>query len=116
MDIIQAILDFISAPNFNKENTQKDKAGYFLFITSLISIALFFLSSDLFENQHFFLILISIIGVSIILNIVLIFILIKFKIIQPTTFNNFIFYLIGLILLVSSFGLFLIDYFKIISN
>ena len=53
MDIIQAILDFITVPNFDKESTKKDKADYFLFITSLISIALFFLSSDLFENQHY---------------------------------------------------------------
>ena len=68
MDIIQAILDFITVPNFDKESTKKDKAGYFLFITSLISIALFFLSSDLFENQHYLLILISLIGSSIILN------------------------------------------------
>lgn len=116
MDIIEAILDFFLAPGFNKENTQKDKAGYFLFITSLISIALFFLSYDLFENQHFILILISLIGSSIILNIGLILLLIKFKMIQPTTFLNFIYYLVGLMSLTSSFGLFIIDYFKIITN
>ncbi len=116
MDIIQAILDFITVPNFDKESTKKDKADYFLFITSLISIALFFLSSDLFENQHYLLILISLIGSSIILNIILILLLIKFKIIQSTTFLNFIYYLVGLILLTSSFGLFIFDYFKIITN
>lgn len=113
MDIIQAILDLLSAPNFDKESSQKNKAGYFLFISSLISIALFFLSSDSFENQHLFLILISLIGLSIILNIVLIFLLIKFKIIQPTTFKDFIYYLVGLTLLISSIGLFLINYFNI---
>ena len=42
MDFIQVILDFFSATSYKSENSKKDKAGFFLMISTFLSIALLF--------------------------------------------------------------------------
>ena len=115
MDFIQVILDFFSATSYKSENSKKDKAGFFLMISTFLSIALLFSVNSIYEINNILLIIVLLIIFSLILSILIILSLIKLKIIQPTNFNNFILYLIGLILLIGSLTLFFIDYFKIIN-
>ena len=96
-----------------EENNKRSWSIPFIVIAVILSIALIYLSSAIFQHQKIFLILLSIIGISVIFNLTLIFLLIHFKIIQPTTFGRFTNYFIGLILFTSSFSLFIIHTFKV---
>ncbi len=113
MDILQAILDFFSVTSYKSDNSKKDKAVLFLMITSFLSITLLFSVNSIYEKNNLLLIVILLIIFSLILSILIILSLIKLKIIQPTSFSNFILYLVGLILLIGSSTLFFIDYFNL---
>ena len=123
IEIISEILSLLESNSGNyrikeekEENNKRSWSIPFLVIAIILSIAFSYLSSAIFQHQKIILILGSIIGISIILNLTLIFILIQFKIVQPTTFGRFMNYFIGLILFTSGSGLFIIDYFNFISN
>ena len=126
IEIISEILSLLESNSGNyrikevseekEENNKRSLSIPFLVIAIILSIAFSYLSSAIFQHQKIILILVSIIGISIILNLTLIFLLIQFKIVQPTTFGRFMNYFIGLILFTSGSGLFIIDYFNFISN
>ena len=126
IEIISEILSLLESNSGNyriqevseekEENNKRSWSIPFLIIAIILSIAFSYLSSAIFQHQKIILILGSIIGISIIFNLTLIFLLIHFKIVQPTTFGRFMNYFIGLILFTSSSGLFIIDYFNFISN
>jgi len=84
-------------------------------ISTFLSIALLFSVNSIYEKNNILLIIVLLIIFSLILSILIILGLIKLKIIQPTSFSNFILYLIGLILLIGNSILCFIDYFKIIN-
>ncbi|WP_291051580.1 MULTISPECIES: hypothetical protein [unclassified Empedobacter] len=114
MDLIQAILDVFTGINSIDDNVKKnDQAGYILTISAIISIALFFLSADLFSHQKINLILIALIILSVILSFGFIYMIIHFRICKPANFWNFVAYLLSLILILSSIGFYIIKYFRL---
>lgn len=117
MDFFSAILDFISIfPNRNENDytdKQKNYANRFFIISFLLSVGLILLSLTIFKNPKLLKILIISLISSLTISIIMIYTFVKLKFIETTTSNNFLFYLIGLILIIGSFELFIIQYFSI---
>ena len=117
MDFFSAILDFFSIFLNRKENDftskQKNYANSFFIISFLLSVGLILLSLPIIKNPYLLKILIISLTSSLTISIIIIYTFIQLKFIEATTFNNFLFYLTGLILIIGSFELFIIHYFSI---
>lgn len=113
MDLLELILMILGS---SSSSSNDQKAEYFIAVSSIVAFILNILSIETLKNGNNSMLLILIIACSCIISFSILYFLNKLKNYKPTTFGNYVAYLLGLILLFESTSVFVIHYFNLISN